>query len=48
MSRLTVKAEAIEIDPDRAVAVGIIVNELDDERGENTPIPTAPARSMSS
>jgi two-component sensor histidine kinase len=28
MSRLTVKAEAIEIDPDRAVAVGIIVNEL--------------------
>src|ERR1700709_1607062 len=28
MSRLTVKAEAIEIDPDRAVAIGIIVNEL--------------------
>ena len=28
MSRLTVKAEPIEIDPDRAVAVGIIVNEL--------------------
>lgn len=28
MSRLTLKAEAIEIDPDRAVAVGIIVNEL--------------------
>ncbi|MBR0963031.1 response regulator [Bradyrhizobium diazoefficiens] len=28
MSRLTVKAAAIEIDPDRAVAVGIIVNEL--------------------
>ncbi len=28
MSRLTVKAEAVEIDPDRAVAIGIIVNEL--------------------
>jgi two-component sensor histidine kinase len=28
MSRLTVKAEQIEIDPDRAVAIGIIVNEL--------------------
>src|SRR4029079_11803021 len=28
MSRLTVKGEPIEIDPDRAVAVGIIVNEL--------------------
>ena len=28
MSRLTLRAEAIEIDPDRAVAVGIIVNEL--------------------
>jgi two-component sensor histidine kinase len=28
MSRLTVTAEAIEIDPDRAVAIGIIVNEL--------------------
>ena len=28
MSRLTMKAEAIEIDPDRAVAIGIIVNEL--------------------
>ena len=28
MSRLTVKAEPVEIDPDRAVAVGIIVNEL--------------------
>jgi two-component sensor histidine kinase len=28
MSRLTVKAESVEIDPDRAVAVGIIVNEL--------------------
>ncbi|MBH5389623.1 histidine kinase dimerization/phosphoacceptor domain -containing protein [Bradyrhizobium diversitatis] len=28
MSRLTLKAEPIEIDPDRAVAVGIIVNEL--------------------
>jgi len=28
MSRLTVKAEPIEIDPDRAVAIGIIVNEL--------------------
>jgi two-component sensor histidine kinase len=28
MSRLTLKAEAIEIDPDRAVAIGIIVNEL--------------------
>src|ERR1700722_4178838 len=28
MSRLTLKAEAIEIDPDRAVAIAIIVNEL--------------------
>src|ERR1043165_8223853 len=28
MSRLTLQAEAIEIDPDRAVAIGIIVNEL--------------------
>src|SRR5690349_23049943 len=28
MSRLTLKAEQIEIDPDRAVAIGIIVNEL--------------------
>jgi two-component sensor histidine kinase len=28
MSRLTLKAEAIEIDPDRAVSIGIIVNEL--------------------
>jgi two-component sensor histidine kinase len=28
MSRLTLKAEAIEINPDRAVAIGIIVNEL--------------------
>lgn len=28
MSRLTLDAEAIEIDPDRAVAIGIIVNEL--------------------
>ncbi|UPK39929.1 response regulator [Bradyrhizobium sp. 186] len=28
MSRLTLKAEPIEINPDRAVAVGIIVNEL--------------------
>jgi two-component sensor histidine kinase len=28
MSRLTVKAVPIEIDPDRAVAIGIIVNEL--------------------
>jgi two-component sensor histidine kinase len=28
MSRLTMKAETIEIDPDRAVAIGIIVNEL--------------------
>src|SRR5437899_1199713 len=28
MSRLTLKAEPIEIDPDRAVAVGIIVNKL--------------------
>jgi two-component sensor histidine kinase len=28
MSRLTVKAEPIEVDPDRAVAIGIIVNEL--------------------
>jgi two-component sensor histidine kinase len=28
MSRLTLKAAAIEIDPDRAVAIGIIVNEL--------------------
>src|SRR5579871_3090815 len=28
MSRLTMKSEAIEIDPDRAVAIGIIVNEL--------------------
>lgn len=28
MSRLTLKATAIEIDPDRAVAIGIIVNEL--------------------
>lgn len=28
MSRLTVKSEPIEIDPDRAVAIGIIVNEL--------------------
>ncbi|MET0444902.1 MAG: response regulator [Pseudorhodoplanes sp.] len=28
MSRLTLKAELIEIDPDRAVAIGIIVNEL--------------------
>src|SRR5262249_40809264 len=28
MSRLTMAAETIEIDPDRAVAIGIIVNEL--------------------
>jgi two-component sensor histidine kinase len=28
MSRLTLKAEPIEIDPDRAVSIGIIVNEL--------------------
>jgi two-component sensor histidine kinase len=28
MSRLTLKAETMEIDPDRAVAIGIIVNEL--------------------
>jgi two-component sensor histidine kinase/CheY-like chemotaxis protein len=28
MSRLTLKADPIEIDPDRAVAIGIIVNEL--------------------
>src|ERR1700687_4827021 len=28
MSRLTLKAASIEIDPDRAVAIGIIVNEL--------------------
>jgi two-component sensor histidine kinase len=28
MSRLTLKSDAIEIDPDRAVAIGIIVNEL--------------------
>jgi two-component sensor histidine kinase len=28
MSRLTLKAQSIEIDPDRAVAIGIIVNEL--------------------
>src|ERR1700750_166662 len=28
MSRLSLKAEPIEIDPDRAVAIGIIVNEL--------------------
>ena len=28
MSRLTLKAETVEIDPDRAVAIGIIVNEL--------------------
>ncbi|MBN8970004.1 MAG: response regulator [Rhizobiales bacterium] len=28
MSRLTLKAEPIEIDPDRAVAIGMIVNEL--------------------
>jgi two-component sensor histidine kinase len=28
MSRLTLKAEPIEIDPDRAVPIGIIVNEL--------------------
>jgi two-component sensor histidine kinase len=28
MSRLTLKATPVEIDPDRAVAIGIIVNEL--------------------
>jgi two-component sensor histidine kinase len=28
MSRLTLKAEPVEIDPDRAVAIGIIANEL--------------------
>ena len=28
MSRLTLQAEAMELDPDRAVAIGIIVNEL--------------------
>src|SRR5258707_5380259 len=28
MSRLTLKAKPVEIDPDRAVAIGIIVNEL--------------------
>jgi two-component sensor histidine kinase len=28
MSRLTLQSDAIEIDPDRAVAIGIIVNEL--------------------
>ena len=28
MSQLTLRAEPIEIDPDRAVAIGIIVNEL--------------------
>jgi len=28
MSRLTLNAAAIEIDPDRAVAIGIVVNEL--------------------
>ncbi len=28
MSRLTLSSEAVEIDPDRAVAIGIVVNEL--------------------
>jgi two-component sensor histidine kinase/CheY-like chemotaxis protein len=28
MSRLTLRAEPVEIDPDRAVAIGIVVNEL--------------------
>ncbi|MGH6680181.1 MAG: sensor histidine kinase, partial [Bradyrhizobium sp.] len=28
MSRLTLKSDSVEIDPDRAVAIGIIVNEL--------------------
>lgn len=28
MSRLTLKAETVEIDPDRAVAIGIVINEL--------------------
>ena len=28
MSRLTLKTDPVEIDPDRAVAIGIIVNEL--------------------
>jgi two-component sensor histidine kinase/CheY-like chemotaxis protein len=28
MSRLTLKADSVEIDPDRAVAIGIVVNEL--------------------
>jgi two-component sensor histidine kinase len=28
MSRLTLKADPVEIDPDRAVSIGIIVNEL--------------------
>jgi two-component sensor histidine kinase len=28
MSRLTLTAQSVEIDPDRAVAIGIIVNEL--------------------
>jgi two-component sensor histidine kinase len=28
MSRLTLKADTVEIDPDRAVAIGIVVNEL--------------------
>src|ERR1700710_201277 len=35
MSRLTLKAEPIEIDPDRAVAIGIILNELGVNAGKH-------------
>ena len=45
MSRLTLRAAEIEIDPDRAVAIGIVVNELI-MNAVNMPIPTRPGRSM--
>jgi two-component sensor histidine kinase len=28
LTQLTLKAEAVEVDPDRAIAIGIVVNEL--------------------
>ena len=48
MSRLTLKADPVEIDPDRAVAIGIIVNELVMMPTRSRSIPTVRSRSASS